>query len=221
MRIAKVEDPTGRRIVHEAASKRIVGYGPPHAAETASRTHQLLKLFNDRAAPDPSLMIVATDDAGTTLHGGIVIETPPTAELAAQQPEQARIFAQTHRALAALFVLEHAEGTGVARRLLSEGSMESLIAGARYLDGFVDIRNASSGFYQAIGAHVMPRTIPLPPRPPANVPQRHLPGIDGHWFYLDLWQTLEGHIVCSHCDTLLAYSHTEDRLVCAHCLPTA
>lgn len=189
-------------MVHAAAAERIVGY-------------EILGTLGGGGQ-----VFAATDDSGQRLLGGAVVEEVVAADLAERDPDRAKLLTQMHRVLAGLFVVQEAEGETIGRELVEVAAKSALGDGARYLDGFVDDRNDSAGFYRATGAHLLPRNAPLPARSPANVTQV-TPGGDlsGHWFYWDLWKYLEGDIQCAHCASTLSYSPVEDRLACPQCRP--
>lgn len=200
MGVGRIDTPEARHLVQAAAAEHIIGYAPPHlvAADDRRREEQLARIFKDDEAPEASIIIGASDDRGMML-GGAVVEAFVADELIDGDPEGARRLSTSHRILAALFVLPEARGLGIGRELLQEAAYWALPQGGRYLDGFVDERNDSVGFYRRAGATVVGRNTGLPPRRPTNSEMRHYPGLDGTWFYVDAWRVHSEILCCSQC----------------------
>lgn len=221
MRILQFTDRDVIELIHAAAASRITGYAIPSAQMVREREARLERLFADQDEPTPAAHLVfgATNDTGTHLQGGVIIESAPSPELVEADPDRARVFAVRHRTLAAVFVADSAAGQGLGRALLDAASDQALRDGARYLDGFVDDQNNSVGFYRAIGYQVMPHNTGLPARSPANIRLTHVAGVNGHWFYDDLWRRYAGMLRCQRCAGPLTLSPVDDRLACANCGP--
>lgn len=220
VRAIVIQDPADVRAVHHAAEDNIVGYGIPSTRHEAARRAHLTQLFVEEPAqtPEPTIAIAGVDEDTSRLVAGAILETSQTSEIT--NLNAARSLAQAHRVLAALFVIEPYRRTRLGRDLLCEAAARAALgSGARYIDGFVDDRNAAVGFYRRIGAHVLPKDEALPARSPSNVTQLPRPGISGHWFYLDLWDLFSGRLTCLRCDTPLDYSPNDDRLHCSRCGP--
>lgn len=212
----------GEKYVHDAAGSHIIGYGQSDRVMAADRTtqRQLDQLFNGEQAPPASVVLAAADRTGTHLYGGAVIETAYPRELATKDRDRARMYARLHRTLAAVFVMPEHRGQGIGAQLIDQAAYSALESGARYLDGFVDDRNESADFYRHVGATVMPKDFDgLPARSPDMVSSTDPWGLQGHWFYVDLWAR---HMVergrCSRCEGTFEF-HDDDGgyLVCTKC----
>lgn len=207
MRYGIVEEERHAQFVYERAEMAIVGFDADGALHAPARAQDWLDaLFEGNgSAPDATTLIAATDDSGTELYGAVVLDTPYYADLAAKEPDTARSFAKMHRIISGLFVVDEHRGRGLGTHLLRElAAMHALQGGARYLDGFVDDRNNSTDFYRHAGLTVMPHNTGLPARWPTNTPLKHVPQVNGHWFYLDLFAHYADRMCCSVCGGGLA-----------------
>lgn len=206
MRYGIVEEHHAR-FVYERAEKAIVGFEADGALHAPARVQEQLDVLfeGNGSAPDAVTLIAATDDSGTELYGAVVLDAPYYADLAAKEPATARSFAKLHRIVSGLFVVDEHRGRGLGTHLLRElAAMHALQAGARYLDGFVDNRNGSTDFYRRAGLTVMPHNTGLPARWPTNTTLKHVPQVNGHWFYLDLFAHYADRMYCSVCGGELA-----------------
>lgn len=224
LRFSELTDPRGLRLVHQAAALAITGYSAAGAIEhTHRRQTGLDRLFTGHGpAPAACTVLAAADRTGNELYGAVIIEAPYYAQIATSDPKRARSLAGLHRTLSAMFVCTEHRGAGLGTHLLREvASWHALRDGVRYIDGFVDDRNDSVDFYRQAGAVVMDRNTGLPPREPSNTALDHVAAVNGHWFYLDLWQLCAGPMLrCSRCDTVLAFEPADGgRLTCATCGP--
>lgn len=208
--------------LHSLASELIVGYAPARLAIQGRRERQraLDDLFGTTASPDAQVGVVAVDEDGR-LVGGATVEASVAGPLVAEDPERARLLAGAHRTLGAMFVLPDYRGRGIGEALWSEAAYQALRASARYLDGFVDDRNGSVGFYRRVASTVTSHNQGFPARPPAQIEQYHWPELNGHWFTVDLWQKFEGELLlCSRCTTPLRYQAADGgSLTCPTCGP--
>lgn len=189
--------------VNMAAEEAIIGYAAAGAIlDDSRRLAALVHLFPDPSRrPFNSRTLAATEPTGNELFGGAVIEATIPLELMQRDPESVRYVAQFHYVLAAMFVRSDMRHRGVGDALLDAASFEVIKAGGRYLEGFVDERNESVGFYRSSGATVLSRNQPLPARPPTNVPTTHPHGLNGNWFYIDGWAKHHQRMECARCET--------------------
>lgn len=212
------EHPDTVEQVHLEASHLIAGYAVPPDHLQRDRRRVLEALFAPAAAP-AAIRVYAALTNDRRIVGGVVIECA-TLGVETIDPTRARTFARAHRTVSALFVGEPVRGRNVGRDLLVKAvGRDAFQESVRYLDGFVDDRNNSAGFYRRIGATVLPRNTGLPDRSPAHVPQAHVPGVSGHWFYLDLWRQYINELVCNRCRSPLYFNEEQDTAACPRCPP--
>lgn len=218
----QVLNPKGIELVHKAAGDHITGYS--NDVEWLNSYHRqqqekLDRLFGDgKQAPPASTVLALTDETSSRLYGAAIVETPYYDELVGENPEQARVMASFHRVLAGMFVPREFRGEGLGRELLDWAAHHTLNQQARFLDGFVDDRTGSAGFYRKYGAVIVDHNQGLPARSPANVPLEHVKGVDGHWFYVDTWPKFEKLMRCSRCRNQLRFiADNGGRMACNTC----
>lgn len=219
---AEVTHPQGIEMVHKIAAENIIGYGGDTRWMNdyiEDQQEKLDRLFDgERTAPAASTVLALTDETGSDLYSAAIVETPYYDELVRENEEQARVMAEHHRVLAGMFVPQEFRAQGLGREMLYWAAHHSLNQRARYLDGFVDDRTGSTGFYRKSGAVVAERNQGLPARSPANVPLNHVKEVSGHWFYLDLWPMFQELMRCAKCGDHLRFI-TDDggRMTCNTC----
>ena len=226
MRFVQVENPRGIALVHALAARHIPGYGGEEfdpEAENAEKAARLDRLFEGHGpVPESSVVLAATNASGSAAFGAAIVETPCSEQLVATDPERARSLARMHRILSALFVPEEERSQGLGTVLLREqAAWHTLCAGARYLDGFVDDQTGSVDFYRQVGATVMDHNVGLPARRPTNTPLELPSGVNGHWFFFDVWPMFEGPLLrCSRCGNQLTFDPADGGdLACSTCGP--
>lgn len=202
------------------AAANIVGFAPPsmHGDYYGELAEHHRMLFDGVGSPPtPGMVIVAHD--GTRILGGAIVDAENTSYLPASERDTALRLASHHRVLAGMFVVQAARGRGIGRELIDEASVWALRDGARYLDGFVDDRNAGSvKFYQRAGAQVLPHNRGLPARHPSRVEQSHRHELDGHWFYVDAWERHSDLVRCRACGGGVMFDPSDGgRLLCPEC----
>lgn len=216
-----VRDPRAIEVIYAEAERAIVGFGPPQWVEAYNQ-----KLENDLAAlfaghgpaPEATMTVAITDATITEVYGAAMVETPYYEVLAQENPGHARNMARYHRILSGMFVSEQHRETGIGSEALRSAGHVALSSGARYLDGFVDDRTGAAGFYRKVGATVCEHNAGLPKRSPTNARINHVLSVNGHWFYVDLWQEFEELMECSQCAGELEYVADDGgRMVCPNC----
>lgn len=216
-----VTDPEPLWMIDSAADKLITDHNAP-AAMVEYRDqlrHDLDVLFEGDPRPVPGVFaIVATNDAMDGMYGAATLEPFLGDDLVGQDREAARNVAILHRILGSLFVVPDARYNGLANTLLDSASLAVVQDQGRYVEGFVDDRDGSVGFYRRAGAYVGGHNEPLPPRPPINLKTTHYPGKNGNWFWVDGWERHHEMMLCSRCQKPLDF-HPEDggMLHCPRC----
>lgn len=219
MEFIQVTSARGLQSVSDTASQVIQGYGQLDAAAYRSGLQASIDtLFDDPAeAPAASVTYAAVEPDGG-LYGAAIVEVPHYAELQETNPENAKLLAEYHRTLAALFVAPAMRRSGLGSQLMSVVTEMALREGARWVDGFVDDRNGSVDFYRANATHVQPRNTGLQARWPAQTGMVHPPKLDGHWFHYDLWAMYGDQMQCSHCQGHLKFIPADGgRMRCETC----
>lgn len=197
-----VSDPDTMRMVDSAAAEFISDYSPPAqmARGLEQRWSGLQSLFAGDPRPVPSIFaVVAVNDAGDGMYGAATLEPFLGEDLTSQDREVARNVAALHRVLGSLFVVPDARGNGIGGALLDAASLTVVQDQGRYVEGFVDDRDGSVGFYRRAGAYVGSHNEPLPPRPPIHLKTTHYPGKNGHWFSVDGWAHHPELLLCGGC----------------------
>lgn len=224
--IGRTGEPAARPLVQQLMHELIVDYADP---ETVELKHQLAQieldeLFADsETTPDAAIYVVAIDRLDGSLVGAAIVETPIARVVQADSHGVSRASRQAyssfHRILGAIAVAPAHRGEGLGSGIVDDAAIQALLVGARYLDGFVEHRTGSAGFYEAAGLIVTPHNTPLPPRPPVNFTSRHLHSADGRYFGLDLWERYAAFMSCAICSGPLWFDRRDGgRLVCDNCL---
>ncbi|MDZ5076101.1 GNAT family N-acetyltransferase [Nesterenkonia sp. HG001] len=188
--ISSVTSPSRQRKVHALAHQHITGYGSPSHVKRERATYErdLRTAFSGESVPEGDFIGTVASDSGD-LIGGVIIEHCAPRPLLRSSPETGRLYAQHHRNLSGMFVVPEYQGQGIASLLLETAYQVVREQGARYIEGFVDIRHPQAvRVYKHAGFTVTPLNQGLPPREPTQFTIHHPSGINGYWFYRDLYQ---------------------------------
>lgn len=203
LRYIRVSHPGVIKDVHETAEAFIPGYNAASGIAAATqRQEQLRELFEGHEPPPPAtITLLATDEDERAIYGGAILETPVYGQAWEQDPAAARGLAQFHRVLAALFVSPPAQGHGLGRHLMASIAGDEVLKDrARWIDGWVDDRSGSRGFYEDIdGVQVYDNEQGLPPRWPMHMSLTQDPESSGAWFCYDTWPDRIDSLHCSRC----------------------
>lgn len=183
------------RAVRVVSSALIVGFDSQHVDADGQLGGAIVSKIFDGAedmAPVPSQTLVAWDLELGGVPGAATVESYAPLGLLDLPLDKAQLIARTHYVLSALWVRDAARSRGRGGTL-SEGADGLVVrSGGRYLDGFVDDRNGSDGFYMRAGAAVGPHDVGLPARHPTYVVGDHPPGLHGRWFHIDCVEPARG-----------------------------
>lgn len=186
--ISVEDDAEVIRAVRLASSELIVGFDSQDLdANDQFRGAIVSKIFDgaEELTPVLSRTLVAWDPEEGGALGAATVESYAPLELLDIPPKEARLIARTHYVLSALWVRDGVRGRGIGSALFEVATRLVVRSGGRYLDGFVDDRNESEGFYIRAGATVGAQDVGLPARRPTNVMGGHAPELHGRWFYVD------------------------------------
>lgn len=207
------------RAVHTLAAEYVHGYDADRAiASENALTGKLERLFENIGAPPACEKIVAVEHG--SIIGAAILEPSWAEDLPIEDRGDLIDLTRFHYLLAGLFVQTQYRGKEIGRRLLSTACEEALSRGARYVEGFVNDRSGSSGFYRRFGAVMMPHNEGLPGRSPTYVRRAHTPWDNGYWFYIDLWSKFAILVNCPKCgqkESLAFDPSLGGFLLCAKC----
>ncbi|MBM4574957.1 GNAT family N-acetyltransferase [Rhodococcus hoagii] len=155
--------------------------GPPYAARQPHVAPWTANALEVHAGIDVGGRLAAAIHAGPTLEYVAALLPQVEARVITDQGV-AEIMTRCIQ-IQELAVHPDHRGQGHGAALIAEVEDRARHAGVFSLNGFVDLRNDSTGFYRRLGYTVLAPNTPIPPDVLLGLPTVHVPLWDGNWFY--------------------------------------